>query len=85
MISSPSSVVRGGVVSAITFPRRITQRLGGCISGLQRIAEQKREMDTLRQQVRHLGAVIDSYEASTSWRVTAPLRSVVRLMKSANM
>jgi hypothetical protein len=51
---------------------------------LQRIAEQDRELDKLRAQVRQLEAAVGSYEASTSWRVTAPLRGVARLMKSAN-
>jgi len=64
--------------------RNAYERLGGCISGLQRIAEQEREMDELRRQVRRLEAVVETYEASTSWRVTAPMRSVARLMKSAN-
>jgi len=72
------------IPGSVEMTRSAYERLGGYISGLQRIAEQERETEALRQQVRHLGAVIDSYEASTSWRVTAPLRSVARLMSSAN-
>jgi hypothetical protein len=64
--------------------RAAYERLGASISGLQRIAEQDRELDKLRAQVRQLEAAVGSYEASTSWRVTAPLRGVARLMKSAN-
>ena len=41
-------------------------------------------MNALREQVRHLEAKVGGYELSTSWRVTAPLRSVAHLMKSAN-
>jgi hypothetical protein len=64
--------------------RTAYERLGGFISGRQKLAEQAAELETLRKQIRNLEAVIDSYETSTSWRVTAPLRSVARLMKSAN-
>jgi hypothetical protein len=64
--------------------RSTYERLGMGIGGLQRIAEQEREMDALREQVRQLEAVVDSYQASTSWRVTAPLRSAARLVKSVN-
>jgi hypothetical protein len=65
--------------------RSIYERLGGSISALQRVAEQDRETQALREQVRDLEALVDSYEASTSWRATAPLRSVARLMRSANV
>jgi Methyltransferase domain len=60
------------------------ERLGLAVSGVQRVAEQEREMEALREQVRHLEARVESYEASTSWRVTAPLRTAARLMNSAN-
>ena len=63
--------------------RSTYERLGMGVGGLQKVAEQQREMDALREQVRQLEAVIGSYQASTSWRVTAPLRSAARLMKSA--
>ena len=57
--------------------RATYERLGEAISALQELAER-------REQVRHLEAVVESYEASTSWRLTAPLRRLARLMTSAN-
>jgi len=57
--------------------RAIYERLGAAVSAAH-------ELDELREQVRHLGAVSESYEASTSWRLTAPLRRLARLMSSAN-
>ncbi len=57
--------------------RTTYERLGGAVSALQELAER-------REQVRHLEAVVESYEASTSWRLTAPLRRLARLMTSAN-
>jgi methyltransferase family protein len=63
--------------------RSAYERLGMGIGGLQKVAQQEREIEALRRQVRELETVIDSYQFSTSWRVTAPLRSVARLMKSA--
>src|SRR5436190_2153311 len=70
--------------AAVEGVRATYQRLGGSIAALQRTAEHDREMEALRAQVRHLETLIDSYEASTSWRATAPLRSIARLMRSAN-
>jgi hypothetical protein len=64
--------------------RAAYERLGSSIGAVQKLSEQEHEMQALREQVRHLEAMIETYEASTSWRVTAPLRSVARLMQSAN-
>jgi hypothetical protein len=71
--------------------RAAYERLGGYIGGLQSIAERDIavaerdiEIERLLQQVRHLEAVVGSYEASTSWRLTAPVRGIARLLHSAN-
>lgn len=56
--------------------RTAYERLGAAISAQQELKE-------LRAQVGHLKAVVEGYEISTSWRLTAPLRSVARLMSSA--
>lgn len=57
--------------------RTTYERLGAAISAARELAE-------LREQVRHLEAVTASYQTSTSWRLTAPLRRLARLMTSAN-
>ncbi len=63
--------------------RAAYERLGGYIGGLQSVAERDIEIEQLLQQVRHLEAVIGSYEASTSWRFTTPVRGIARLLHSA--
>lgn len=65
-----------GVASAQAV-RSEYERLGAYLGSLQRIAEQ-------RDEIEHLKAVIGSYESSTSWRATAPLRAAAGLMKRAN-
>jgi hypothetical protein len=64
--------------------RVIYERLGGYIGGLQAVAERHEAIAHLHRQVRDLEAAIGSYEASTSWRLTRPVRAVAGLMKSAN-
>jgi hypothetical protein len=61
------------------------EQLGRCISGLQALPEEQREMDALRQQVRRLESEIAGYQTSTSWRLTAPLRELARLLGSASI
>ena len=57
--------------------RATYERLGSAVATLQ-------ELEERRKQVRHLEALVASYETSSSWRLTAPLRSVARMMTSAN-
>jgi hypothetical protein len=64
--------------------RTAYERLGGHIGGLQAVAARDRDIEQLRQQVGRLEAAIANYETSTSWRLTAPLRGIARLMNSAN-
>ena len=64
--------------------RIVYERLGGFVGSLQKLKEREDEIENLVRRARHLEAVIDSYEASTSWRLTAPVRRVAALMRSAN-
>jgi hypothetical protein len=57
--------------------RAVYQRLGAAISA-------QHDLDELRAQVHRLAAAVESYQTSTSWRLTAPLRRLARLMTSAN-
>jgi len=54
------------------------QRLGGFVGRLQ-----TGDMSTLALQARRLEAILASYEARSSRRLTAPLRKLVRLARSA--
>jgi hypothetical protein len=60
------------------------ERLGGYIGGMQRTADQQSHIAGLEQQLRHREELIAQYEASTSWRITAPVRALAGLMNSAN-
>lgn len=64
--------------------RTVYERLGGLISTQHALHTREREIETLRLQVEDLEARADAYEASTCWRLTAPLRNAKRLMQSAN-
>jgi len=56
--------------------RATYERLGGAIGDLRQAREQKRQFSEMQ-------ARIQSYEQSTSWRLTAPLRAAGTLLKSA--
>jgi len=73
-----------GSVASAQLIRTAYERLGAFVANAQRLAGQSIEIGKLTQQVRQLEAVKASYEASTSWRLTAPLRATARLVKSAN-
>lgn len=64
--------------------RVVYERLGGYISGVQRMADQDVHIASLVEQIRHREATIATYEASTSWRLTAPVRALASLMSKAN-
>jgi hypothetical protein len=55
--------------------RAAYERLGGAIEDQRQLREEKRQLAEMQ-------ARIQSYEQSTSWRVTAPLRAAVTLLKS---
>jgi hypothetical protein len=63
--------------------RAAYERLGGAIEDLRQAREQKRETARLLAQLDALQARVQSFEQSTSWRLTAPLRAVGTLLKSA--
>jgi O-antigen biosynthesis protein len=56
--------------------RATYERLGGAIEDLRQVREQTRQLSEMQ-------ARIQSYEQSTSWRLTAPLRAAGTLLKSA--
>lgn len=64
--------------------RAAYERLGGYVGSVQQLAEQERETAVLAEQLRHSQVALASYETSTSWRITAPLRALARLISSAN-
>jgi hypothetical protein len=62
--------------------RAAYERLGGAIEDLRQAREQKRETARLMEQLDALQARVQSFEQSTSWRLTAPLRAVGTLLRS---
>lgn len=63
--------------------RAAYERLGGAIEDLRQVREQKREAARATEHINALQARIQSFEQSTSWRLTAPLRAAGTLLKSA--
>lgn len=84
----PASVSRLFQASADTelaqAVRWTYERLGMLMATRLDIAARDRAISALSAQVRHLESVVESYEASTSWRLTAPLRRLSGAMRSAN-
>lgn len=71
-------------VASAQFVRATYERLGAFVANSQQLAEQSETIGKLTQRVQQLEAENTCYEASTSWRVTAPLRATARLVQSAN-
>lgn len=71
-----------GAASAQSI-RAAYERLGAFVANTQQLAARSDEIGTLALQVRQLEARVASYEASTSWRLTAPLRKMSRLIAPA--
>ncbi|MEN3377152.1 MAG: hypothetical protein V7604_2507 [Hyphomicrobiales bacterium] len=63
-------------MSSVRTVRAAYERLGGAIEDLRQARERKRFME-------QLNALQASFEQSTSWRLTAPLRAAGTLLKSA--
>lgn len=64
--------------------QRTYERLGILMTSRIEILARDRQISALTQQVMRLEAVAEGYEASTSWRVTAPLRKLASVARSAN-
>jgi len=79
-----------GCAASAQAIRATYQRLGACIAYAwqieeqrDRIAQQTRQIAAEQGQIARLTAAVALYEASTSWRVTAPLRKIAGYMHLA--
>jgi chromosome segregation ATPase len=48
------------------------------------VVDMSGDLDRMRQEARRLRAELEAYEASTSWRLTAPFRSGVDRLRAAS-
>lgn len=78
-----SQAERDRLIEAHDALRRERDRLVDGLASLQERSEALRaRLEASCEQVHHLGEAVEEMEASTSWRVTKPMRETMRLLRS---